>query len=157
MLFFAVSIPGWMNAPETGARMALSQKMSDIESAVTKYGLENGHYPRTEDEITAAIRQTPLGESRYQRDGAPVQIWLIGHLKAKGPSFLADRPGIINYAVNEDGTRYWITASMLPAATSTTAVPLQRPDDGSPFTLTAELEPPSPAVEPAKAKAQTKK
>jgi hypothetical protein len=157
-LFFAVAIPSFATAPETGARTAVWEKMSDVETAVAKFGAENGHYPRDVVEVMSALKNVgPLGLSRYQRDGRPVEFLLSTHMDATGPVFDADQPGAVVYAVNKAGNHYWITGSMLPAATSQTVVPLQRFEDKSPWVLTAEVEPPSPAVAPAKAKIEPKK
>jgi hypothetical protein len=57
---------------------------------------------------------------------------------------------MIYYAVDATGQHFWITATGLPAPVSPDVVMIEDVRNGGVLVMKAELEPPSPAVAPAK-------
>ena len=155
----AIAIPSFYMDPARRADYKIQGDMRSVQTAVETWGNEHGKFPTTDADFAQAITaaNVELNESPFQRSGSPVPYQLKLAPNAKGPMNVAERPGMIYVAVDATGTHYWMSGTTLPKAVADYAIPLSESRSGPQFVITGEALPPSPAVEPAKAKIETKK
>ena len=157
----AIAIPSFYLSAELRARYKMQDEMRSVQTAVEAWGNEHGKFPLTDDELRKSLAGARVdGESPFQRAGKPVPykqllILIPGSLWLKTPC--TESPGTVCYTVDSSGTHYWLTATTLPRPVSREVVPLAESPNAPQFVISGEAEPPSPAVEPAKAKIETKK
>jgi hypothetical protein len=157
VLMMAVSIPNWYMSPELRANGAMMSRMRDLQTAVESWGNEHGKLPMTDQELRQAVASAhvELGDSPFQRAGKPLPYKLLAIVNA-GPLPGSDAPGMFLYTVDAAGTHYWITATTLPQPVAAHVVPVRESRTSPQFVITGTVEPPSPAVAPAKPNLKTK-
>lgn len=144
VLFMAATIPSWYYPPEQRARSAIASRMHQVKSAVELWGAERGKYPLSGQELAEAIKSAGIEvrTARFQRGRQPVEFEITTSAGASGPVTRAERPGVVQYAVSAEGTRYWITATTLPKAVSAQATLVTESRGGPPQVMEGRLEPP---------------
>ena len=155
-LYIAVISPNMYLYPTSFAATSVLRQMRTLQTAAEAWAQTNGKYPVTQQDLSAAIKETnsEASDSPYQRKGEKLKYDYVLTTGATGPALRADRPAVIHYAVDSTGTHYWITGTGLPSAVASSAIVLResQAEEGPPRVIEGKLEPSAPATEPASKK-----
>jgi hypothetical protein len=144
VLLMLVSIPSWYYPETQGAASRIKRRMYDAQLAAEQWSQAKGKYPLTAEELKAALGP-PMPSSAdvspfHRGSGEQVPFEWGFAANASGPTLRADRPAVINYAVDADGKHFWITATTLAKPVGDEVTMLK--EGGSPLVIPGELQPP---------------
>jgi hypothetical protein len=147
-LWMAATLGSWYTPPLVEQRRAVNDKVWEMGTAAQAWASENGSFPLNDGDVVQLMTtgRLRLGDSPFQHGRAVVPYELKVISKASGPVFQTPRPGMIYYAVDATGQRFWITGTGLSAPISMETVVIEDGRKGGRLVMTAEIESPNPAT-----------
>lgn len=137
VIVFAVVFPNierWPHGTPVGrASFSALQRLSGFAGSATQLAREQG-------EFVCDRSATPSASSLFARQGQALPYVIHCVSGATGPTLgtLPERPGTLVFAVSQDRTRAWFTATVLARSVDRHATWLTR--QGQPFVIAAQLQ-----------------
>ncbi len=131
------------------ARYRVVNRAGRLHSLAASWLATHDTFPSSDAELQEVFRQISEGPSAYAHQGAPLPYRAVFVGNAHGPVLqpALPEPAVLYYALNEAGSHYWITLSVLDAPSSEKAVILRQGDAPKVF---EEQLPEQPNPEPSK-------
>lgn len=110
--------------------------LADVGHFIAMWSGNGDRFPLTQSELEHALRPWLEGPSIYRQQRQTINYQIEFHANQTGPYRAnPERPGIVYYAVNQSGSKFWLTISGLNAPFANHAQ-MMRVDD-----YTAERQP----------------
>jgi hypothetical protein len=148
MIAGAIVLPQWLlftmwatTDIASEADEVTAQRMRDLRAAVESWAGKEGAYPRNQTEMNLALQSASFEfASPFQHRSQRLNYEIVTTGNATGPVLREDRPALLSYTVNAEGTHYWITGTGLPSAFADNAFLLRDGRGGPPLVYENSLK-----------------